>query len=104
MNVFDLNHLAQFDSTKPKAQLVARSKHARQILFAFRVGQGLREHSTHSQIAAQVITGRLTFTAKGECQILIPGQLLLLEANVIHSMHTESDTVMLLTMTPDPQR
>ncbi|MEZ4660945.1 MAG: AraC family ligand binding domain-containing protein [Caldilineaceae bacterium] len=104
MHIFDLSQLAKFDENKPTVQILARSGHARQVLFALRAGQRLREHSTSSQIAVQVITGQLHFSAQGESQLLTPGQLLLLEANIPHSLLAESDTVMLLTMTPDPQR
>jgi quercetin dioxygenase-like cupin family protein len=103
MHIFDLNRFAQFNNTKLNVQIIARSGHARQVLFSFRAGQGLRDHTTSSQIAVQVISGQLIFTENGESQTLTPGQLLLLEANILHSLQAESDTVMLLTMTPDPQ-
>ena len=103
MHIFDLNQLATFDDAKPNMQLIARSGHARQMLFSLRAGQGLREHHTSSQIAVQVVSGQLTFMAHGESQSLTVGQLLLLAANVPHSLQADRDTVMLLTMTPDPQ-
>jgi quercetin dioxygenase-like cupin family protein len=103
MHTFDLMQVAQFDDAKPNVQLIAQSGHARQILFSFRAGQGLREHTTSSQIAVQVIVGTLTFTARGESRRVTPGQLVLLEAAVPHSVLAESDSVMLLTLTPNPQ-
>lgn len=103
MHTFDLNEFAHFDDTKPNVQVIARSGHARQILFCFRAGQGLRQHTTSSQIAVQVIAGQLTFTANEESRTVTPGQLVLLEANAPHSLLAENDTIMLLTMTPDPQ-
>jgi quercetin dioxygenase-like cupin family protein len=103
MYLFDLQQLAQFDDKKPNVQILARSGHARQILFSFRTGQGLREHTTSSQIAVQVIAGQLIFSVYEESQTLTPGQVVLLEASVPHSLLAESDTVMLLTMMPDPQ-
>ncbi|MBX3013127.1 MAG: cupin domain-containing protein [Caldilineaceae bacterium] len=103
MYPFDLHQLAHFHADKPHIQVIARSGHARQILFAFRAGQGLREHTTSSQIAVQVISGQLCFTAAHESSTVTPGQLLLLEGDIPHSVYAESDTIMLLTMTPDPQ-
>ncbi len=103
MHTFDLMQVAQFDDAKPNVQLIAQSGHARQILFSFRAGQGLREHTTSSQIAVQVVSGTLTFTARGERRRVTPGQLVLLEAAVPHSVLAESDSVMLLTLTPNPQ-
>lgn len=103
MHIFDLNELAEFDNMQPHTQIIARSAYARHILFSFRAGQGLPQHSTTSEISVQVISGQLTFTANGQSQTLLPGQLLLLEANILHGVQAESDSVMLLTMTPDPQ-
>lgn len=103
MYAFDLAQLSQFDDSKPNVKMIARSGHARQILFSFRAGQGLREHTASSQIAVQVISGELVFETADESRTITPGQLVLLEADVPHSVHAESDTVMLLTMTPDPQ-
>ncbi len=103
MHTFNLHELAQFDDNKPGIQLIARAGHARQILCAFRAGQGLREHTTSSQLAVQIISGQLQFDAAGESQMLMPGQLVLLEGDGPHSVYAESDTVMLLTPTPDPQ-
>lgn len=102
MHSFDLTQVAQFDDAKPNVQLIAQSGHARQILFSFRAGQALREHTTSSQIAMQVIVGTLTFTARGASRCVTPGQLVLLEAAVPHSVLAESDSVMLLTLTPNP--
>jgi len=103
VHIFDLHKLTHFDDSKPNVQIIARSGHARQILFSLRAGQGLREHTTSSQIAVQVISGQLTFGVGEEKQTVTPGQLVLLEADVPHSVHAERDTAMLLTMTPDPQ-
>lgn len=103
MHIFDLQKLAKFNDDKPNVQMLARSGHARQVLFSFRAGQGLREHKTSSQIAVQIVSGRLTFEAEGESQMLTPGGLIMLAGDVPHSVHAESDTVMLLTLTPDPQ-
>lgn len=104
MYLFDLHQLAEFKEKAPAVRVIAQSGHARYVLFAFRAGQGLREHSTSSQISVQLLSGQLTFSANGEARALQPGQLLLLEAEVPHTLHAQTDAVLLLTMTPDPQR
>ncbi len=104
MYLFDLNQLAEFKENAPGVRVIAQSGHARHVLFTFRAGQGLREHSTSSQIAVQLLSGQLTFTARGESRDLKPGQLLLLEASVPHTLHAQTDATLLLTLTPDPQR
>lgn len=52
----------------------------------------------------QLLSGQMTFTARGETHDLLPGHLILLEAGVPHSVQAQADSLMLLTMTPDPQQ
>lgn len=101
---FDLLEVAQFKEKAPAVQIIAQSAHARYVLFSLRAEQEVREHSTSSQIAVQVLTGKLLFAAAGEKRLLEPGQLLLLEANKPHSLQARTDAVLLLTITPDPQQ
>lgn len=103
MYLFDLAQLAEFKENTPGVRVIAQSGHARYVLFTFRAGQGLREHSTSSQISVQLLSGQLTFTAQGKSRDLQPGQLLLLEANVPHTLHAQTDAILLLSLTPDPQ-
>jgi quercetin dioxygenase-like cupin family protein len=102
MFVFDLEQLAKFREKAPAVQVLARSGHVRYILFSFKAGQELKEHTTSSQIAVQAVSGRLRFATQEKESELLPGQIILLEAEVPHSVYAETDCVMLLTMTPDP--
>ena len=102
MFVFDLEQLATFREKAPAVQVIARSGHARYILFAFKAGQELKEHTTSSQISVQAISGQMRFTTQEKESDLRPGQIILLEADVPHSVYADTDSVMLLTMTPDP--
>jgi quercetin dioxygenase-like cupin family protein len=104
MFVFDLNELAEFKENAPGVQVLAQSGHARQVLFSLKAGQGLREHTTSSQIAVQVISGEIQFGARGEERQLNAGKLLLLEENVPHNLLAVTDSVMLLSLTPNPSQ
>lgn len=101
MFVFDLQQLAKFNEKGPVVQVIARSGYARYILFSFKAGQALKEHTTSSQIGVQAISGELLFTTQGKAKDLLPGQIVLLEAEVPHSVYAKTDSVMLLIMTPD---
>ncbi|MEO7000654.1 MAG: cupin domain-containing protein [Ktedonobacterales bacterium] len=75
---------------------------ARVVLFGFRAGQQLPEHQVPCQIMFQVLRGNLTFTAAGIPVELREGMLLELEANARHSVVAHSESVALLTQTPNP--
>ena len=102
MFVFDLQQVAKFREKAPAVQILARSGHARYILFSFKAGQELKEHTTSSQISVQTISGHLLFATQEQESELLPGQIILLEADIPHSVTAKTDSVMLLTMTPDP--
>lgn len=100
--VFDLRTLSQFKEEGPYVQVLSDIGAARIVLFAFKAGQQLQEHSTSSQILVQALRGRVTFTAAGSSIEAQAGMVLQLEANVPHSVVAKTDAVMLVTMTPSP--
>ena len=100
--VFDLRTLSQFKGKEPYVQVLSDVGAARIVLFAFKAGQQLQEHSTSSQILVQALRGRITFTAAGSSVEAQAGMVLQLEANVPHSVVAKTDAVMLVTMTPSP--
>jgi len=67
-------------------------------LFAFDAGQGLSEHSAPFDAVVQVIDGEGHFVIGGEDHELSEGQLIIMPANVPHSVRAERKFKMLLTM------
>lgn len=67
-------------------------------LFAFDAGQGLSEHSAPFDAVVQVIDGEGNFVIGGEDHELREGQLIIMPANVPHSVRAEQRFKMLLTM------
>ncbi len=100
--VFDIRTLTQFKDEEPSVQVLSDIGTARVVLFAFKAGQQLKEHSTSSQILVQALRGRITFTAAGSSVEAQAGMFIQLEANVPHSVVAQTDAVMLLTLTPSP--
>ncbi|HJT57342.1 MAG TPA: hypothetical protein VJ761_12655 [Ktedonobacteraceae bacterium] len=63
--VFDVRKLVRFREEGPFVQVLSDIGAARMVLFAFKAGQQLKEHTTSSQILVQALRGRMTFTAAG---------------------------------------
>ena len=101
---FDLRALTHFQEDRPYVQILSDTGAARVVLFAFKAGQQLKEHTTTSQILVQVLRGRATFSAQGSSVILKAGMIIQLEENIPHSVFAQTDAVMLLTLTPSPAR
>lgn len=102
LKVFDVTGIAQFRDEGPFVQVLADTRYARVVLFAFKAGQQLKEHRTSSPIVVQVVRGNVVFTAAGKCVEMRDGMLVTVEAQVRHSLVAETDALVLVTMTPSP--
>ena len=67
-------------------------------LFAFDQGQGLSEHTAPFDAVVYLIDGQARITIGGEPRDVVAGQMLIMPANVPHSLHAEQRFKMLLTM------
>jgi quercetin dioxygenase-like cupin family protein len=67
-------------------------------LFAFDAGQGLSEHTAPYDAVVQVVDGRAVVTIDGADHAVEAGQMIIMPANVPHSLRAEERFKMLLTM------
>ena len=67
-------------------------------LFAFDKGQGLSEHTAPYDAVVQVLEGNAIIRIAGKESVVSAGQLIIMPANVPHSVNAEEKFKMLLTM------
>ena len=67
-------------------------------LFAFDAGQGLSEHSAPFDAVVQVLDGEAEATIGGKLLVVGAGALVVMPANVPHSLYAAKRFKMLLTM------
>ena len=67
-------------------------------LFAFGEGQGLSEHTAPFDAFVQIVDGKAELTIGGEMVEAEAGRLVVMPANVPHSLHASEQFKMLLTM------
>lgn len=67
-------------------------------LFAFDAGQGLSEHTSPYDATVQVVEGEGEFTVGGTAHTLAAGSMLIMPANVPHSVRARERFKMLLIM------
>ncbi|HZD59880.1 MAG TPA: cupin domain-containing protein [Anaerolineae bacterium] len=103
MLVLDLGLLATFHDAAPAAKILAQSRQARLVLFGFRKGQALDEHSTSSSLTAQAISGKVQFHTQDESVILLPGELLILPPNTVHKIVALEESTVLAYLMPNPE-
>lgn len=102
MLVFDIRKLSHFREEGPYVQVLSDMRTARLVLFAFKSGQQLKEHTTTSQTLMQVLRGRIMFTAAGNSIGLQAGMVIQVGARVPHQVIAQTNAVLLVTMIPSP--
>lgn len=67
-------------------------------VFSFDSGQGLSEHTAPYDATVQVIDGEAVITVGGQVHVVVAGQMIIMPANVPHSLRAEKPFKMLLIM------
>ena len=67
-------------------------------LFAFDSGQGLSEHTAPFDAVVYILEGQAQITIGGKAQTVMAGEMLIMPANVSHSLHAAKRFKMLLIM------
>ncbi|MBW2249261.1 MAG: cupin domain-containing protein [Deltaproteobacteria bacterium] len=67
-------------------------------LFSFDTGQGLSEHTAPFDAVVYILDGQAKITIGGNAQTVMAGEMLIMPANVSHSLHATKRFKMLLIM------
>lgn len=67
-------------------------------LFSFDKGQGLSEHTSPFDAVVHILNGAAQITIGGEEKIVKAGEMIIMPANVPHSLHAAEQFKMLLIM------
>jgi quercetin dioxygenase-like cupin family protein len=100
--LFNLRKLTRFREEGPFVQVLSDSGKARLILFAFKAGQQLKEHTAASQIIVQALRGRVVFSAGSTKVTLQASRVVQLEERIPHSVVALTDAVVLVILVPGP--
>lgn len=102
MRRLQLDELAQFRAEGPAPVALDRRPEAKRMLIGLRAGQVLPKHSQPCPVSIHFLSGKATFTTSEQSVDVRPSSLMLLAAGVTHAIEAIEDTVVLVTMTPDP--
>lgn len=93
-----LNELAAYQPGSVVSRTLIDKKIGTLTLFAFDEGQGLSEHTAPYDAVVQVLDGTAAVTIAGEVHQVTAGQMIIMPANVPHSLRAEVPFKMLLVM------
>ena len=68
-------------------------------LFSFDSGQGLSEHTAPFDAVVYILDGQAEITIGGKKQTVMAGEMLIMPANITHSLHAEKQFKMYLKQT-----
>lgn len=71
------------------------------VLFSFDEGGRLDRHSTPGLVTIHALEGHLLVSVEGDEHSLTAGNLLILDSNVPHDVHAQTESAMLLTIHRD---
>jgi len=94
----DVAKLVEYVDGSIVSRTIAENEAGTLTLFAFDAGQGLSEHSTPYDAIVQIVDGEAQLTIGGDLVRAVAGQLVIMPANVPHSVKAAQRFKMLLTM------
>ncbi len=95
--VVDLGTWAR-DLPKEVTKAIVKTDAMELIRLVIPAGKEIPTHKESQVIVVHCINGKIEFTAMGETQVLISGQLLYLLSDEAHSFKADEDSVVLLTI------
>ena len=94
----DLSSLVDYASDSIVSKTILDKPAGTITLFAFDKGQKLSEHTAPYDAVVQVVDGNAKLTIGGESVSVSAGSIIIMPANVPHSVDAEEKFKMLLTM------
>lgn len=96
--VFSAQDLVSYTSSSIVSAQLTKNEAGNITLFAFDQEQGLSEHSAPFDAVVQVLDGEGTFTVGGEPHTVRSGEMIIMPANLPHSVKAVTPMKMMLTM------
>ena len=94
----NLKELTAYQQGSIVSRTLVDKKTGTLTLFAFDKGQGLSEHTAPFDAVIQVLDGAAAVTIDGAVNQVVTGQMIIMPANIPHSVKAEEPFKMLLTM------
>ncbi|MDD2501400.1 MAG: cupin domain-containing protein [Geobacter sp.] len=95
---FNMNEQISYQSGSVVSKTLIDKKIGTLTLFAFDAGQGLSEHTAPFDAVVQIVDGTAAITIDGTVHQVQAGEMIIMPANLPHSLKAEVPFKMLLVM------
>ena len=98
MNINSFTETLKFDDEKVNVKLIHESPFTKEIRILLKKGQLMKDHKAPSPIVIHIIEGKITFGFNGEELNLKTGDIISLQANIVHNLVAINNSVIRLTL------
>ena len=95
---FNMNEQISYQSGSVVSKTLIDKKIGTLTLFAFDAGQGLSEHTAPFDAVVQIVDGTAAITIDGTVHQVQAGEMIIMPANIPHSLKADVPFKMLLVM------
>lgn len=88
----------EFHDHKPALKILLDTPASKEIRISMRKGQVMKEHKAPYPIVVHIVQGVITFAAGNEMHQLQTGDIIALEALVLHELTALEDTIVRLSL------
>lgn len=87
-----------YNDTKPSITVLLENDTSKEIRIVFKKDQFMREHRTSFPITVEIFEGAIDFGVKETLYNLVKGDLVSLDANVLHDLVAKQNSIVRLTL------
>lgn len=98
MQKFNIYENLVYSDEKVQITPMYNSDISKEVRIVFKEGQIMKDHKTSFPISVQIVEGEIDFGVGEQVYNLIKGDIVSLEANIMHNLKANDDSIVRLTL------
>ncbi|MFD0835850.1 cupin [Mariniflexile aquimaris] len=98
MNIASLVDQITYQENKPTVTVLFKTETTKEIRIVMKKGQTMKEHQAPYPIVIEIFEGSINFGVNNEKKLLNKGDLIALNANILHDLTCLSDCIIRLSL------
>lgn len=98
MNIFNIYKDIEFSEKKVQITAMFESSSSKEIRIVFTKDQVMKDHKTAYPITVEIFEGTIDFSVLNEVYTLIKGDIVALDANIMHNLKAQENSIVRLSL------